>query len=227
MTATDTPETRFIAYYRVSTERQGNSGLGLEAQRAAVRAFVKRPELIAGEFTEIESGKRNDRENLRLAIAAAKEQGARLVIAKLDRLSRNVGFIFTLRDSGADFICCDIPDMNTLTVGFHAIMAQHERELISSRTKAALQAKKAQGFTLGTPANLTDAARSKGTAARQEAARTSKANRQAAAIARDKRAQGLTLRAIASELNALDYRTASGGAFHATTVKRLLDRAAC
>ena len=99
MTATEAPETRYVAYYRVSTERQGNSGLGLEAQRTAVRAFVKRPELIAGEFTEVESGKNNDREQLRLAIAAAKEQGARLVIAKLDRLSRNAGFIFALRDS--------------------------------------------------------------------------------------------------------------------------------
>jgi DNA invertase Pin-like site-specific DNA recombinase len=221
-----TEKTRYIAYYRVSTKQQGSSGLGLEAQRAAVHAFVKDPELIAGEFTEVESGKNNEREQLRLAIAAAKEQGARLVIAKLDRLSRNAGFIFTLKDSGVDFVCCDMPDANTLTVGIFAVLAQHERELISSRTRAALAAKKAQGFTLGSPQNLTPAARAKGAAARKAKARDAKANKQAASIALDGRAQGSTLRTIADKLNSLDYRTTTGKAFHPTTVKRLLDRAA-
>lgn len=221
----ETTESRYVAYYRVSTERQGNSGLGLEAQRVAVRAFVKDAPIIA-EFTEVESGKHNDRKELALAMAAAKESGARLVIAKLDRLSRNAGFIFALKDSGVDFVCCDIPEANTLTIGIFAVLAQHERELISSRTKAALQALKDRGVTLGTPANLTAAARAKGTAARIESARTSKVNRQAAAIATDKRAQGFTLRAIAGDLNALDYRTTSGKSFQAVTVKRLLDRAA-
>ena len=227
----ETTETRYVAYYRVSTKQQGNSGLGLDAQKNDVRIFVKDAPIIA-EFTEIESGKNNDREKLRLAIDAAKESGARLVIAKLDRLSRNAAFTMALKDSGVDFVCCDMPQADTLTIGIMSLLAQRERELISSRTKAALQAKKAQGFTLGTPANLTDAARAKGTAARIESARTSKANRQAADIARDKRAQGLTLRAIAEHLNSQQFSTTpskkhpSGKPFQAVTVKRLLDRAA-
>lgn len=219
----ETPETRYVAYYRVSTERQGNSGLGLDAQRSAVHAFVKSAPIIA-EYTEVESGKKNEREQMRLAIAAAKGAGARLVIAKLDRLSRNAGFIFALKDSGVDFVCCDIPEANTLTIGIFAVLAQHERELISSRTKAALQALKDRGAILGTPANLTDDARRKGTAARIANARTSKANRQAASIARDKKEQGFTLRAIAEHLNSQEYRTRTGKAFHAGTVKRLLER---
>lgn len=221
-----TEETRYIAYYRVSTKQQGNSGLGLADQRGEVLRFVKDPALLAGEFTEVESGKNNEREQLRLAIASAKQQGARLVIAKLDRLSRNAAFIFTLKDSGVDFVCCDMPDANTLTVGIFAVLAQHERELISSRTRAALAAKKAQGFTLGSPQNLTVAARMKGAAARKANARDAKANKQAASIAIDARNQGLTLRAIADKLNTLDYHTTTGGGFHPTTVKRLIDRAA-
>ena len=221
----ETTETRYVAYYRVSTERQGNSGLGLEAQRSAVRAFVKAAPIIA-EFTEVESGKHNDRKELALAMAAAKESGACLVIAKLDRLSRNARFTLELKESGLEFVCCDMPGANKLTIGIMAMINQDEAERISARTKAALQALKDRGVTLGTPANLTAAARAKGTAARIESARTSKVNRQAAAIATDKRAQGFTLRAIAADLNALDYRTTSGKPFQAVTVKRLLDRAA-
>jgi len=227
MNATETPEaTKYIAYYRVSTKQQGNSGLGLDAQRAAVAAFVKDPSLIVDEFTEVESGKNNEREQLRLAIDAAKESGARLVIAKLDRLSRNAGFIFALRDSGVDFICCDIPDANTLTVGIFAVLAQHEREIISSRTRAALAAKKAQGFQLGNPQNLTEAARLKGAKVNSARARDAKENRQAGNLALRCRRDGMTLRAICEELNGNGYTTRNGKAFHPTTVKRLLDRAA-
>lgn len=132
----------YIAYYRVSTRRQGASGLGLEAQRATVEAFLGCSDCIIGEFIEAESGKRNARPQLQAAIQAAKDKGAKLVIAKLDRLSRNAAFIHALRDSGVDFVACDLPDANTLTIGIFAALAQHERELISQRTKAALQAKK-------------------------------------------------------------------------------------
>ena len=140
---------KYVAYYRVSTRGQGESGLGLEAQKAAVAGFVKG--VIVAEYTEIESGKNNQRVELGAAIERAKQEKAVLVIAKLDRLSRNASFIFTLRDSGVNFQCVDMPDANTLTIGIFATLAQHERELISSRTKAALQAKIAQGCPAGYP----------------------------------------------------------------------------
>ena len=148
----------YFAYYRVSTKQQGASGLGLEAQQAAVVSFLKGGQ-SQGEYVEVESGKKNQRPQLLAAMAAARAAGGVLLIAKLDRLSRTARFIFTLRDSGVDFVCCDMPDANTLTVGLFAVLAQHERETISKRTKDALAAKKARGAQLGTPANLTAGAR--------------------------------------------------------------------
>jgi DNA invertase Pin-like site-specific DNA recombinase len=123
---------KFVAYFRVSTDRQGKSGLGLEAQRETVLNYLDggRWTLIA-EFTEIESGKRNDRPELEKALAACKKQRAKLVIAKLDRLSRNLAFIATLMDSGVEFIAVDNPHANKLTVHILAAVAQHEREIIS------------------------------------------------------------------------------------------------
>ena len=216
------PLKRYTPYYRVSTQKQGASGLGLEAQQAAVRAFVPDPAQLLPEYVEVESGKNNHRPQLLAAIAEARQVGATLLIAKLDRLSRNAGFIFTLRDAGVDFVCCDMPDANTLTVGLFAVLAQHERETISRRTKDALQAKKARGATLGTPANLTDDARAKGRANMQQNAREHQANRQAARLAGLLRAQGHSLPQIATELNQAGYRTRRGNAFHATTMQRLL-----
>jgi DNA invertase Pin-like site-specific DNA recombinase len=134
---------KFIAYFRVSTKRQGQSGLGIAAQRETVGRFAANGSVVA-EYTEVESGKRDDRQQLAKAIAHAKAEGARLVIAKLDRLSRNAAHIFMLRDAGVDFVVCDAPEMNTLTVGFLAVIAQHERETISARTSASLQARKAK-----------------------------------------------------------------------------------
>ena len=225
MTSTPTPK-RYTPYYRVSTQKQGASGLGLEAQQAAVRAFVPDPAQLLPEYVEVESGKNNHRPQLLAAIAEARRVGATLLIAKLDRLSRNAGFVFALRDSGVDFVCCDMPDANTLTVGLFAVLAQHERETISRRTKDALTAKKARGAQLGTPANLTDAARTKGRAVMQQNAAAHQANRQAARLAGLLRAQGYSLPQIATELTAAGYRTRRGGAFHPTTVNRLLERAA-
>lgn len=215
----------FIAYYRVSTQKQGQSGLGLEAQRAAVRGFVRDGRLVA-EFTEVESGKRDNRPQLAAAIQYAKAHKARLVIAKLDRLSRNVAFIFQLKDSEVDFVCADMPDATTMNIGIFAVLAQHERELISKRTKDALAAKKARGFKLGTPANLTHAHRLKGAAAMAAKSRENENNRRAAALAAQMRAQGESLGKIAAKLNTSGFKTARGEAFMRTTVSRVLRYAA-
>jgi DNA invertase Pin-like site-specific DNA recombinase len=229
----------FIAYYRVSTAKQGASGLGLEAQRECVAQFIgarkAKPEqslgkpaagagdLLLAEYTEVESGKKNTRPELRAAIDHAKRAGAILVIAKLDRLSRNVAFIFALRDSGVDFACADMPDANTLTIGIFAALAQHERELISQRTKAALAAKKARGCTLGTLANLTDAGRKLGAQRTRENARANEANRRARAMILHLRVgQNMPMHAIAQYLNENGFRTVRGKTFFAATVRHVM-----
>ena len=147
--------TRFVAYYRVSTAQQGRSGLGLAAQREAVRLFLDgnaagpRPGALAEEFTEIESGKNADRPQLARALDACRLTGAVLVIAKLDRLSRDAHFLLGLEKAGVEFVAADMPNANRLTVRLMAVIAQEEREMISARTKAALAAAKARGKKLG------------------------------------------------------------------------------
>ena len=141
---------RFIAYYRVSTARQGRSGLGLDAQREAVRAFLDGSKGdLTDSFTEVESGKHADRPQLRLALESCHLTGAVLVIAKLDRLSRDAHFLLGLEKAGVEFVAADMPNANRLTVRLMAVIAQEEREMISARTKAALAAAKARGQKLG------------------------------------------------------------------------------
>lgn len=143
---------RYVAYERVSTVRQGASGLGLEAQRRTIDEFaVSRGASVIGRFTEVESGKRQDRPELAKALHLAKVTGAVFVIAKLDRLSRNAAFLLTLRDSGVRFLAVDLPEANDITVGIMALVAQQEREAISKRTKEALAAARARGVRLGNP----------------------------------------------------------------------------
>jgi DNA invertase Pin-like site-specific DNA recombinase len=214
--------THYTPYYRVSTQKQGASGLGLDAQRAAVAAFATDRAQVLTEFVEVESGKKNERPQLLAAIAEARRTGSTLLIAKLDRLSRNAGFILTLRDSGVNFICCDMPDANTLTVGIFAVMAQHEREMISKRTKDALAVKKARGVKLGSPGNLTQAARQKGLAVRQANAQANHQHQQATKLAGLLHAQGHSLKQIAQELNDGHYRTRRGAAFLPMSVRRLI-----
>src|ERR1700733_8215533 len=149
------PKSRFVPYYRVSTARQGKSGLGLEAQKASVQEHLRRvggAELAS--FGEVESGRKADRPKLEAAILRCKQSNATLLVAKLDRLSRNAAFLMNLRDSGVQFEALDIPGANTMTVGVLALVAQHEGEAISSRTKAALAARRARGLPLGTPRDL-------------------------------------------------------------------------
>ena len=141
---------RLISYLRVSTKRQGQSGLGIEAQRAAVEAHANLlGAKIDGEYLEVEKGRRKDRPELTKAVAHAKRTKATLVVAKLDRLSRNAGFLLTLRDSGLPLIFCDMPGANELTVGIMAVVAEAEGKMISQRTKDALQAAKRRGVKLG------------------------------------------------------------------------------
>lgn len=213
-----------ISYYRVSTQKQGNSGLGIEAQRATVTDYAQRAgALVVAEFIEVESGKRNNRPQLAEAIAEAKRTGATLVIAKLDRLARNAGFVFALRDAGVKFIACDIPEANTLTVGIFAVMAQHEAELISTRTRAALQAKKARGAKLGKPENLTAEARAKGREAHSRNAANNQNTKTARGYALLLRGNGSTLRQMAATLNAEGFKTPRGGQFSAVQVARILN----
>ena len=141
---------KYVAYYRVSTDRQGQSGLGLDAQRAAVAKHIGQAELVA-EFTEVESGRKNDREQLAAALATAKRAKAMLVIAKLDRLARNVHFVSGLLESGVPFVCADMPEADRTFLQMMAVFAEWEARKISERTKAALAQVKAQGRTLGSP----------------------------------------------------------------------------
>ena len=220
---------RVVAYYRVSTEAQGRSGLGLEAQRHAVRALSDgRGWQIVAEYTEVESGKRNDRPQLEAALADARRTGAKLVVAKLDRLSRNAEFTLRMRNSGVDFICADNPDVNRLTIGLLAVINEDERERIGERTRAALQAAKARGVKLGNPNGAAAIRRAgKGNAAGVEAVKDN-AQRYAMDLARtveDIRANGKTsLPAIAAELNARHIQTRRGGQWYASSVRNLLAR---
>lgn len=215
---------KYVSYIRVSTAKQGQSGLGLEAQRQAVQSFLKDADHLT-EFVEIESGKKDRRPQLVAAIYLAKANGATLVIAKLDRLSRNAAFIFKLRDTKVDFVCCDMPDANTLTVGIMAVMAQHERELTSKRTKDALAAKKAQGAKLGTPKNLGPEAIRKGVTNNQQAALYDDSNRQATEYILLLHEKGFNYLQIARRLNDLHLKTRRGKTFGAEQVKRLYLRA--
>ncbi len=214
---------KFIAYYRVSTDKQGASGLGLEAQQKSVRKYATDRALLA-EYSEVESGKKNARPMLAQALAHAAATGATLLIAKLDRLSRNAAFVLELQNSGVDFICCDMPAANKLTIGIMALLAQHEREQISTRTKAALSALKQRGVKLGMPNNLTDDARALSAEQRSAKAREDVNWRKAGALAISMRKQQATFREIADALNTSGYITRTGKRFEAITVKRLVDR---
>jgi DNA invertase Pin-like site-specific DNA recombinase len=143
---------RIVSYCRVSTQRQGTSGLGIEAQQAEITAYAATiSATIVAEYVEVESGKVNDRPELAKAIRHARLTGSKLVIARLNRLSRNAAFLLNLKESGVDFVAADMPNANTMTIGVMALVAQEEREAISRQTKAALKAAKARGTKLGNP----------------------------------------------------------------------------
>lgn len=194
--------TQYIAYLRVSTQRQGISGLGLEAQRGAVTS-VARGDVVLAEYIEIESGKRDDRPQLRRALEHAKKCKATLLIAKIDRLARKMSFIASLMDGDVEFVACDMPQANRLMLHIMAAFAEHEAKMISDRTKVALAAAKARGIVLG---GDRPAARARRTAA------AIKRNAPAKAKALELRAEGMTLAEIGIRL----------GGKHPTQVRRLL-----
>ncbi len=219
---------KFISYLRVSTDKQGRSGLGLEAQREAVSSWLNGGcwQLLQ-EFIEIESGKKNDRPQLREALAGCKATGATLVVAKLDRLARNVAFVSALMESGVDFLAVDFPTANRLTIHILAAVAEHEAQAISDRTRAALARAKARGTKLGTN-NLTEAGTVKG---HQVAEQVRKA--QADQFAQDRYPQivrlqkeGLSLNAIARQLNTEGILGARGkaGSWSPAGVSRVINR---
>lgn len=213
---------KFIAYYRVSTKRQS---LGIEAQMNTVNYYVQNNGgKIIAEYAEKESGKNNSRVELHKAIETCKRENATLIIAKLDRLSRNISFIFALRDSKIDFYCCDLPQCNTLTLGIFATIAQSERETISQRTKAALAAKRAQGFKLGAPdATFTAEMRAKAYKALTAKAESNTNNRRAITLIRTL-IKTHNYSQIARELNANGFVTSQGKMFDACRVKRLAQK---
>jgi DNA invertase Pin-like site-specific DNA recombinase len=218
-------EGRFVAYYRVSTAKQGASGLGLEAQRTAVTDYLNGGSWkLLSEHAEVESGKHADRPALAAALQDCKLRKATLVIAKLDRLSRDAHFLLGLEKSGIDFVAVDMPNANRMTVGIMAVVADEERRMISARTKAALAAAKARGVKLGGKrANQVDIDPALGRAARSQA---SDAFAQCVApVVAELRQAGKSLRQIVAVLNERGIQTMRGGAWTPTTVRNVLLRA--
>ena len=211
----------YIAYYRVSTDKQGRSGLGLDAQAAAVAAFVAGRGEIIRSFTEIESGKKSDRPQLAEALAMCRKHKAKLIIAKLDRLARNVHFISGLMESSVDFIAVDMPEANRLTIHILAAVAEHEREMISQRTKAALAAAKAKGTKLGNPTPLPASLKARSV----WSAQTAKFRATVKPLILELHAKEYSYNAIAKELNRRDIPTANGRQWYHKTVSNLLNEA--
>ena len=220
---TKSPETtnehkgNYVAYYRVSTDEQGRSGLGLEAQKKAVEDFLNGGDWnLVAEFTEVESGGKSDRPELEEALKLCKRRKATLVIAKLDRLARNVHFISGLMERGVKFCAVEFPNADPFMLHVHAAMGEHERRLISQRTKAGLERAKARGVKLG---------RNGMALAKQNAARANSQAKELRPVIRRLRKEGVTTtRAIAAALNDQGIKSARGGQWHPQTVSLLLKR---
>ena len=219
-------ENQYVAYLRVSTQKQGYSGLGLEAQREIIQKYLCGKNPIA-EYVEIESGRKKDRPKLKEALTLCRKDGAALIVAKLDRLARSVSFLSNLLESGVEILFCDFPQANKMMLHILSAISQYEAELIATRTKSALKAKKARGYKLGNPEHLLD----KHEQAIQNSIRTCKEkadnnpnNKRAVAILRTLVKEKHTLQEIADILNKEGFVTSQGCSFSKSTVYKLIKR---
>ncbi|MGM9508797.1 recombinase family protein [Larkinella sp. GY13] len=215
-------EIQYVAYYRVSTRKQGQSGLGLDAQKTGIHSFCG--ERLIGDFVEVESGGQTSRKELAKAVELCKKHNAKLIAFRLDRILRNLEILVALRQNKVTFTALDCLNDSEMIINIKAALAEDELRKISERTRLALAQKKARGYQLGKPENLTDQARRKGVGAIQENARCHPANKQATELIRLYQFQNLNLSAIARKLNEHGFRTRKGAFFKAETVKRLLIR---
>ncbi len=221
------PRPKFVTYFRVSTQKQGRSGLGLDAQQHEVRRYLfQTGGLELASFTEVESGKTDDRPQLAAALRRCRQARATLLVAKIDRLSRDVAFLFSLRKSGVSFQALDISDANTLNLGVMIVMAQHERELIAKRTREALAARRAKGLPMGTPRDMSgyqQQASELGCFANRAKAQA-RAKEIAPAIEEARTAGRTSLRQIATFLNEQGIQTPRGKSWTATAVRNALEQ---
>lgn len=221
-------ETKYVAYLRVSTQKQGYSGLGLEAQREIIHNYLRETNPIA-EYTEVESGRKTDkgRPQLRAALAQCRKEGATLIVAKLDRLARNVSFLSSMLESDVEIVFCDFPQANKMVLHILAAISQYEAELTAQRTKAALQAKKARGAKLGNPEHLMNKhkqAIANSNKTNSEKAKKNPNNKRAVAFLKVMISQGKSLTEMTDILNSEGFVTAQGCKFVPATVRRLIKR---
>ena len=219
---------RFVAYLRVSTQKQGYSGLGLEAQREIIKNYLREKKPIF-EYIEVESGRKTDkgRPKLKEALTQCRTYGAKLIVAKLDRLARNVSFLSALLDSDVEIVFCDFPQANKMVLNILASISQYEAELISTRTRQALAAKKARGCKLGNPEHLLDkhqAAIVKSNQTNRRKAADNPNNKRAVAMLKVLAAQGMTLTEMTDKLNNEGFVTSKGYQFRPSQVFVLLKR---
>lgn len=219
-------QNKYIQYLRVSTQKQNYSGLGLEAQREIIHNYLRETTPIA-EYVEVESGRKTDRPKLKEALKQCRKEGATLVVAKLDRLARNVSFLSSLLESDVDILFCDFPQANKMVIHILAAISQYEAELIATRTRQALQAKKARGAKLGNPEHLMNKhqqAIQNSNRTNREKAKNNPNNRRAVAFLRTLVAQELTLQQMADTLNEEGFVTSHGYQFTASTIHKIIKR---
>ena len=219
-------ETKYVAYLRVSTQKQGYSGLGLEAQREIIHNYLH-DTIPISEYVEVESGRKSDRPKLKEALSQCRKEGATLIVAKLDRLARSVSFLSSLLESDVDIVFCDFPQANKMVLHIISAISQYEAELIAARTKASLHAKKARGFKLGNPEHLLD----KHEEAIQNSIKTCKAkadnnpnNKRAIALLRTLVKEEHTYQEMAEILNKEGFVSSQGCSFTKSTVYKLIKR---
>ena len=218
--------TKYVAYLRVSTQKQGYSGLGLEAQREMIHNHLREVNPIA-EYIEVESGRKTDRPKLKEALAQCRKDGATLIVAKLDRLARNVSFLSSLLESDVEIVFCDFPQANKMVLHILAAISQYEAELIATRTRQALQAKKARGAKLGNPEHLMEKhhqAITNSNRTNSEKANANPNNKRAVALLKTLVGQGKTYQEMVDVLNKEGFVTSQGCQFTRSTVYRLIKR---